>query len=375
MKYGKIELEEYGKYLKNIALLSRLFSESETPYIHYRTTEYLYCKLFKADNISRSDVTIDAKNKKLGIGIKTFTYTGKRSQEKIAEFNEALKEFSSLDDLNKVKKVSELRNKRIELVERLFNVDETIYHCIGRKNGKIFVFETPMHKINLEEIKITKNFRSQNVINFEDGLDNYSFNVSKSTLYKYFEATKDNTVLEIEIDMLTDPLESIKKLLEDKIVKTKTNNHRVVLPLYSYNSDRQPHVFEKSGLNRWNANGEKRKRRYGEAEIGIRSDIRELVHSILPPRNKPFAAVLPNGHEMLLKVSQDDGKALMSNPETALGEWLLSEVLDLKDNEVLTYSRLIELGIDSVELSYREGVWYMNFCEVGSFEKFLIENS
>ena len=40
----------------------------------------------------------------------------------------------------------------------------------------------------------------------------------------------------------------------------------------------------------------------------------------------------------------------MSNPNKALGLWLLREVLQLKEGELLKYDRLKELGIDSVIL-------------------------
>ena len=49
-----------------------------------------------------------------------------------------------------------------------------------------------------------------------------------------------------------------------------------------------------------------------------------------------------------MKICQDNGKALMSNPNKALGKWILRDVLSLKEGEVLTYQKLKELGIDSI---------------------------
>ena len=49
-----------------------------------------------------------------------------------------------------------------------------------------------------------------------------------------------------------------------------------------------------------------------------------------------------------MKVCQQSGKAIMSNPNKELGEWILREVLQLNDNELVTYDKLVALGIDSV---------------------------
>jgi hypothetical protein len=37
-----------------------LFSESSTPYLYYRSAENVYCRAFVADNLARSDVSVDA---------------------------------------------------------------------------------------------------------------------------------------------------------------------------------------------------------------------------------------------------------------------------------------------------------------------------
>lgn len=364
--YSDAQLAKYMALLKNVSLLSKLFSESTTPFLHYRTTEYLYCKVFNAKNLSRSDIAVDAQKGNIGIGIKTFIYSGKSSQEKIAEFNDALDNYRNAEPLDMVREVGRLRNERIEFIERYFDIKSSIYHCIGRTLDKVFVFEEPMLKIDLSKIKLLDAKRSENVINFTDGFSVYAFNISKSTLYKTFVATELNTILEVRVDMLADPLDSIKVLFPEVVSPTK----RLVLPLYSTKSGK-PYVYESSGLNRWRASGLKRKRRYGEAEIGIRADFMKLAHSLLPPPKIPFNVTLPNGETMMLSVAQQNGKAIMSNPETALGLWIMGEVLDLPENMPVTYEQLLEIGIDSVELTEDSGGWKMNFCEVGSFERYM----
>ena len=61
----------------------------------------------------------------------------------------------------------------------------------------------------------------------------------------------------------------------------------------------------------------------------------------------------------------------MTNPNTALGEWILRQVMNLNEGEILTYGRLEELGIDSVVI-YKEGsnTYSINFTKIGSYDEF-----
>jgi hypothetical protein len=62
----------YEKLLKIICSLSRLSSESFMPYLYYRMAENIFCSAFSAENLSRADISIDAKKNNIGIGLKTF---------------------------------------------------------------------------------------------------------------------------------------------------------------------------------------------------------------------------------------------------------------------------------------------------------------
>ncbi len=108
------KIEYYQKMLKTIGSLSRLFSESNEPYIQYRIAENLFCKSFDADNLSRTDCSADASKNGLGIGIKTFLENNGASIQKVAEFNTEHNLFRNLEGEEKIRKVSELRNERIE---------------------------------------------------------------------------------------------------------------------------------------------------------------------------------------------------------------------------------------------------------------------
>ena len=68
---------------------------------------------------------------------------------------------------------------------------------------------------------------------------------------------------------------------------------------------------------------------------------------------------------MSMKLCQDEGKALMSNPISELGEWLLREVLRLQENELLTYEKLEEIGIESVVFEKdKAGEYKLDFMKI-----------
>ena len=68
---------KYFDMLKLMAQLSKLFSESNVPYLDYRLAENLFCKYFNAANDARSCTAYDARIAHIGIGIKTFILKGK----------------------------------------------------------------------------------------------------------------------------------------------------------------------------------------------------------------------------------------------------------------------------------------------------------
>ena len=76
--------EYYCQMLEMIGSLSNLFSESDKPYLVSRATENLFCRCLDAENLSRGDVTADAKKGSIGVGIKTWVGS---DLQKIAEFD------------------------------------------------------------------------------------------------------------------------------------------------------------------------------------------------------------------------------------------------------------------------------------------------
>jgi hypothetical protein len=356
--------KEYEQFLKIAGYLSNLFSESDIPYLYYRVAEKVFCRAFEAEDLSRSDVSADAKKNTMGIGLKTFLMSNNRTFQKIAEFNNDRKRYENLSPENLIREVSKLRNARIQFTENAHALENSIYHCVIRDKGKFLIFEELMDKIDISSIKNVK--KRKGSITFDDGKHDYSFLTSKSTLTKRF-ITKP-IVYEFNVEILKDPLLELRKLLEKTSLhfeKESKIKQTIYLPLYGRNQT----VSEKSGLNQWNAGG--RERHANEIYIPIPAEIHKNFPSFFPSREISFDLKLPNGKTMQSKVCQDGGKALMSHSNRELGQWILRDVLKLKEGELLTYDKLHILGIDSVRIDKIDSsIFEINFARTGSYERF-----
>lgn len=60
----------------------------------------------------------------------------------------------------------------------------------------------------------------------------------------------------------------------------------------------------------------------------------------------------------------------MSNPNKALGKWLLRDVFELPEKTLVTYDMLRIFGVDSVMFTKLEEKKYrIDFCVLGTYEK------
>lgn len=356
---------EYLNLLSIMASLSRLFSESETPFIYYRFAENVFCKCFNTHNLSRSDAAFDAKIDTLGIGLKTFTFTSNSSLEKVAEFNALSREFDDLKPDELAFKLSNFRNDRINLAKRTYEIDDALYHIVARTNGKLVFFETDYDEIdisNLQDIKSTKSG-----IKFSDGINEYSFNRSKSTLLRNF-SIPDNAYKK-DIEIIDDVYSLLSKLGQISLTPLKRAGiDYIVLPLYSVKNGRNI-IFERSSLNQWNAGG--RARDINEMYINYPAKVRGINENFFPPRDKEFILQTPTGENLRAKICQDNNKALMTNPNKAISDWLLRKVLKLGEGELATYERLEILGFDSVIVYKQESLYSIDIMPLGSYEKFI----
>jgi len=358
----------YARLLNAVGSLSKLFSESPEPYIDSRATENIFCKVFTAFNLSRSDASADASKDGLGFGIKTFLNKNGMTLQKVAEFNSDHSEFNNLGIDEKIRKIAELRNERILSTKRIFGLNEIIYHCITRQVGKIIIYETPTPLIDVDHLSKIKSSARGNTIQFSDYSAEYSFNITKSVLFKRF--ITENVLLEIPVRIIKDPYEEIGKLIADAgliFAPVRVQPH-IFLPLYSTRGNIK-YVPEKSGLNQWNAAG--RTRDPNEIYIRIPAWIHRRFPGFFPGRDVAFKLALPDRTEISAKVCQESNKALMSNPNSALGKWLLRNVLNLPERELLIYNKLQLIGLDAVVIYKIDNETYdIDFTRIGSYESF-----
>jgi len=369
--------EEYISQLKLIGSLSKLFSESNKPYLYYRIAENIYSKTLNASNVGRSDIAIDAVIGKTGVGLKTFTgHPNKLSYQKIAEFNSHRPELESILTNSNPKKfvvrLSELRNGRLDLAINLHKLDNLIYHLVVRDEHKFSIVEETMHHIDISTIKNIKNTNKR--VTFSDKNGTYKFVKSKSTLYKQFN--ESNPSYSFSVDVLDDPIDSLYKILSsfsEKEGEAPETYESIILPLYSTRPGKDyGEVLDKSGLNLWNAAGRKRNR--FEVYIPVPSWIHASYNGFFPKKDTTFKAILPDNKIISMKICQEGGKALMSNPNSELGKWLITEILKIPERTLITKKMLGEAGIDSVEVTKKDATYHLELKSIGSFESFKEEN-
>ncbi len=382
--------KEYFELLELMARLSNLFSDNAIPYLHYRVTENLFCKYFNADNLSRSDTAYDARTENFGVGIKTFQLGKGSSVEKVAEFNAMSGFFKQFKDKELAYQISKARNDRIKLGQRLYAIKDGCYHIIGRVQNGLTVFNSPYPLINLNAIHSVKD--TGHTLQFDDGNNFYLFNYSKSTLFKRFEIPNER--VEIPVSIIQDPYEILKKLLltddyEGKFqdlskislaIKGQTEKEKklgfgkkyVILPLFAMKGDVK-YVASKSGLNQWNAGG--RERQADEVYIPIPARVNSNFPLFFPSKDFSFTLHLPNGSSISAKPCQQNRKALMSNPNIALGKWILRDVLQLKEGELVTIELLDRLGFDSV-IVYKDSEtdYRIDVCKETSYSTELFDD-
>jgi hypothetical protein len=371
--FAEIDIENKGNYLtllSAVSKLSGLFSDSAVPFINYRVAENIFCRSFEANNLSRSDTAFDADYNSVGIGLKTFISKSNNSTEKVAEFNSLSRDLKNYNGKELALKLGEYRNERIDLANRVYDIESSIYHIVARREKELLLFETDYNQIDVENIHSIKSNKAS--LQFEDGHNFYSFNYSKSTLFRKFIIPQD--AFRLPIDIIEDPYSLLLELFEenknlepatDKLVK---GENYVILPLYGIYK-KEKFVFEKSGLNQWNARG--RKRDFGEIYIPIPINIHLEFPDFFPERNQQFNLKIPTGEVFVAKVCQENCKALMTNPNKSLSDWLLRKVLQLKEGELATIEKLEELGFDSVIILKDESENYkIDIMKTDSYNKF-----
>ena len=409
------DIQVYEELLKAVASMSRLYSDSNKAFIHPRFVEKLYVHCSGAKDLSRRDMSFDALLREdIGVGVKTFITDNSSisKSEKVAEFTRhaSLGEFEGLDHYGKAIKAAELRNNRVtsDANEYSIDINKSIYHCLVRTNRGAIIHEEPYELVNIYQIKPTDARGNETAkfltdsnghTYFNDGKSNYYFNRSKNVLYKKFDLSQFTNSEIIPLEIFEDILERILKWTNFGVGQPKIPNYQlqdlfqksqplvagedyVVLPLYG-TSYTKKEVQPKSGINQWNAGG--RERRFGEAYIPIPSFIHKKYRDFFPERDRKFRIKLPNRKIISAKVCQENNKALMSDPNTDLCDWLYN-IIDLNRDESnkrfaqkrpYTYEDLKKVGKDSVKVIKVKNDQYeyeIQTTDLGSFDNFINNN-
>lgn len=385
-KQVETKKNQYKDMLKIVGSISRLFSDAPEPYLYYRAHENIFAKYFEVNNNARSDDSADVYDEKLKVGIGLKTWVGQNTQ-KVAEFGGLRTYYANLDGIDLIKKISEYRNKRIQVTMNSKGLTSMLYHIVKRIPKAMQIYEYAFDKIDIDKIKVINNKGGKNTVYFTDGKHTYNFNKSKSTLYMLF----DNMELldKIDVNIYDDPYIILSKIVSEigEITPVKTltkKENQLCLRLYSSNKRHGKFVPLSSGLNQWNGY----RKSYKIDENGMRILVKKTQRDdnelyipypkedrdrgcFFPPKEESFDLLLPDGKIISAKVCQAGGKAIMSNPNKVLGKWLLRDVLNLNERQIITYDMLKIYNIDSVIFTKLGDKRYsIDFCELGTYERF-----
>ncbi len=405
------DFRTYSRYLGAVGALSDLFSDNDTPLINSRTAERLFVYLSGARDLARKDNSFDAALGSRGVGVKTFTCVSRNStsMQKIAEFSNLhdRESFRGLSARDLVQQVSVLRNHRLQSNAQQYGIalETSFYHCLVRIPDGILIHETRMLPINLSSIKPLgstgkpldrwpNKIDSSAAIHFTDGHKHYSFHLGKSVLSMRFNMSEDWTSDLIRVKLIPQVFEFLLRVVpapgrlksdssglliqRPSAIPRPEAPESIVLPLYSPKSRE---IAPRSGLNQWLANGSKRRRSFGELYVPLPRMVHSIAPGFLPPANTSFRASLSNGMLISVKVCQQGGKALMSNPNSDLGRWIATAIdgsqaeaeLRFRKRHGYSYRDLVGMGSDCLVISKTSDseIYTIEFGPVGGFEDFV----
>lgn len=415
-RYSDEQRGEYIQFLQVYGALSNLFRQKkgeDIPHLDSKFQETIFAKIFNCQNVDIGNTPHDVLSvfgdKRIGIGLKTWM-ASKPSFQKVMQLKRYQKEINNFQDDNEalVYKVSEIKNERmISDYERLgLSETDNIYHYITRDKGLFNIHECAYPLVDLSNLQITDSTHS--ALTWTDGRKDYKYTYGDSQIWQKFDPGKKDTLLlnRFDIKIIEDPfsflLQSYLNLTES-VQETEENIVEVYLPLYSYKTNE---VEEKSGLNAWNAapksKGSNKPRPLNEVYIPVPKEFHEKfkgffcknILDIIEARKgdkitRPevrFHLQLPNGKQIPASLTSDNLKHLESGSKTerdefgnkygqsALGQWLLVDVLGLKDRIQVTKEWLHMKGTDSVRLWRKKDDYSLiniDIAPYGAFEAFM----
>lgn len=406
-KYDEKQREEYISFLKMYGSLSALFnqksSETGAPYLDSKFQETIYARSFASQEVDIGNTPHDVCSTfedgyKVGIGIKTFLNSSP-SYQKVMQMKSSKQEIEKFNNENSKKELAKIiaviKNNKLDAdYGRLgLNEEGNIYHYVTRDKGKMIIQETSYPKIDISTLKVGKLTSSSFM--FKDENKEYKYTFADSQVWMKFGTKEDTKILsEIDIDILSDPFDFLKNAFDEfqeKSADRQRNKNYTYLPLYSY---KQKKVNFKSGINAFNGAPKTKNgfhRPIAEVYIPIPKDYWRKHPFWFNPKidmrdykkykkdtglsSYRFSLHLPNGKVYPALIGQQGFKALETDPQSALGEWLLYDVLKLSKGEIVTDEKLSEVGFDSVKLWRNDPLDYSNiwidFAHTGSFEQYM----
>jgi NgoFVII restriction endonuclease len=419
-QYSEDQRNEYIQFLQVYGALSNLFRQKQgelIPYLDSKFQETVFAKIFNSQNVDIGNTPHDVLSifgdERIGIGLKTWM-SSKPSFQKVMQ----LKRFQN--DINKIikndfealaYKISEIRNEKMRSdYKRLgLSEDKNIYHYVTRDEGRFNLNESSYLLIDTNNLK---DFNSTPTsFSWSDGNKNYKFTFGDSQIWQKFDSSKQDTfkLKQFDVNIIQDPFKFLLDSYLNLIGTAKQLEIDIVeayLPLYSYQTKE---VEDKSGLNAWNGASKSKDsealRPLNEVYIPVPIDFHKKypnfftkdIFTIIKERAnydgskeyKPevrFHLQLPNGKRIPALLTGDNMKNFQSGSnreydengkrygQSALGQWLLLDVLGLKERKLVTREWLKLKGTDSVRLWRKKDDYSsinIDFAPIGSFESFM----
>lgn len=405
-RYEKKQQQEYIHFLRIYGGMSRLFrqkGEDQVPHLDSKFQETVFARAFKSETVDISNTPHDILSvfgsTRIGVGIKTWMGTSPTFQKVMqikSHSNELLRFKKNHSDL--IYQISELRNQKLKSDYNRLGLSEegNVYHYVSRSEGRITINECPYTLVNLDRLTLKKGDAKS--VNWSDGRAEYRFTFSDSQIHRKFGTNQSEKIESFTVKIISDPFSFLLRSFEGFAQEYKTDTpeiEEVFLPLYSY---RTGEVEEKSGLNAWNAapknKGSSTPRPLNEVYIPIPAEFhkkfpkfftKQDIHSTGDEEIR-FHLNLPNGKKIPALITQSGWKSLQSGSLTdrdengrpigqaALGQWLLVDVLGLKERKKVTREWLEKRDTDCIRIWKTKGD-FQNFNidigPLGAFDAFM----